>query len=351
MVIEGQVRTLLTQPKRTVFLDPSYQVFNEDRLFGDPALNRDNCLAPFVRLKRYLESHNIEVHTADYFVSHNASSAISDYYSFGILNNYRDLHLRPNVNLKAFIISEPPVIAPEHYSALRELTIIFERVYVHNTHGDGYSLDGVDQTRLRKLYIPQPYNDVIDTYWSNTDRQRRIVMINGNHCPRSRSGELYSKRIEAAVALAKSHAIDLYGRGWERWWSRSSMWLPYWRNRRSLMAIYHGSCKSKYEVLSRYQFSLCFENMAMDGYISEKIFDCFYAGTVPLYMGARNVSSYIPTESYVDCSLFSSWEETWSFVKSLTNEQIDKMREAGRAFLSSQEGLKFHDSLLQIIDL
>jgi hypothetical protein len=151
------------------------------------------------------------------------------------------------------------------------------------------------------------------------------------------------------VALAKFGAVDLYGRGWSRWWSRAALWLPYWRNRSALISIYKGSCASKFEVLQQYDFCLCFENMAMNGYITEKIFDCLYAGTIPLYLGAPDIGRYIPSTVYIDCRKYSSWHEMWAAVNSMSEAQIEDMREAGRLFLSSEEVRPFFDSIVNIV--
>lgn len=335
---------------KIIYVDPSYKAYYEDRLFDhtDSALNRDDTLAPFIRLRGALEQQGVALHTADQLVRQGDCSKLCDYYSLGVLDNYEQLKARGNVSLQAFVIFEPPVVAPQLYRALPKLTAAFERVYVHNTEGDGYSLQGVDRLRLRKLYWPQPRRDVLLPFWNQGDRQRRMVMINGNHKPISCEGELYSRRIEALVALAKFGKVDLYGRGWERWWSRNSMWLPYWRSRGALMSIYKGSCSSKYEVLCRYEFALCFENMVMKGYITEKIFDCIYAGTIPLYLGATDIAELIPGAAYIDCRQFTSWEQMQEVLMCMSADQIQSIKEAGRAFLQSDPGLRYYDALPSI---
>lgn len=341
---------MTSNQSKIIYVDPSYKAYYEDRLFdaADTELNRDDTLAPFIRLRDALEQQGVALHTADRLVRQGDQKHICDYYSLGVLENYELLKAHGNVSLQAFVIFEPPVVAPQLYRALPELTAAFERVYVHNTEGDGYSLQGVDRSRLRKLYWPQPHKDVLLPFWNQGDRQRRMVMINGNHKPTSCEGELYSRRIEALAALAKFGKVDLYGRGWERWWSRNSLWLPYWRHRGALMSIYKGSCSSKYEVLSRYEFALCFENMVMKGYITEKIFDCLYAGTIPLYLGATDIAELIPEEAYIDCRQFASWEQMQEVLMSMPDEQIQSMKEAGRAFLNSEQGARYYDALLSI---
>lgn len=341
---------MLDRPSNTIYIDPSSPAYYKDRMFdiADPVLNRDDTLVPYFKLRAAQQKLGVEVHTADFLMAQENREHASDYYSLGVLDNYKVLLKRANVHLKAFVIFEPPVVDPRLYKALPELTAAFERVYVHNTTGDGYSLEGVDTSKLRQLYWPQPRDEVIKSYWERTERLNRIVVINGNHIPRKVANELYSKRIEAMADLAKLGIVDLYGRGWAKWWSRASMWLPYWKHRKTLMSIYKGACESKYEVLSQYKFSLCFENMIMKGYLTEKIFDCLYTGTVPLYLGASDIQGLIPEDIYIDCRKFSSWQAMYRAVESIPLHEIQQMRERGKSFIQSAQGARYYDSLIKI---
>lgn len=294
-------------------------------------------------------SKGVSIHTADFLITSNSKDK-NDYYSLGILDNFEKILAENSACLAAFVIMEPPLVIPELYAALPRLTAVFDRVYIHNTNGDGYSLDGVDARKLHKLYWPIPHDDVLETYWGNEIRMKRLIVINGSHNPKARAREQYSLRIEAMAELSKLGVVDLYGRGWNRWWSRSAMWLPFWRNRNALMSIYKGGCSSKFEVLKNYEFCLCFENMWMDGYITEKIFDCFYAGTIPLYMGAPDVHIYIPADAFVDCRKYSTWTEMWEDVAAMSAHEIESMKIAGRSFLQSDKARKFYDSMEHICD-
>lgn len=338
---------------RSIFIDPSYRVFDEDGLFdlSNAVLNRDGQLLPFHRLREHLAGKDIAVHTADYLFKNDIRVIqTSDYYSLGLLDNFERISQEGRARLAAFVIMEPPVVLPHLYEALPKLTAMFDRVYVHNTWGDGYSLDGVNTDKLHRLYWPIPHDDVLEPYWGNEQRMKRVVVINGSHNPRSKIREQYSLRIKAMAELSKLGVVDLYGMGWERWWSRSALWLPYWMNRRALMSIYKGKCASKFEVLQNYEFCLCFENMRMDGYITEKIFDCLYAGTIPLYMGAPDILDYIPEDVFVDCRKYSSWTAMWEDVARMPPERIRTMKEAGRMFLQSEMAKKFFNSIEDICE-
>ena len=230
-----------------------------------------------------------------------------------------------------------------------KLTAHFEEVFIHNVVGDGYSLKNVLIERLRKLHWPQPFADVLPQFWDAKDRINKLVVIAGNHNPRRYRPEFYSERIKAIAALSERDSIDLYGRGWNKWWGRQSMWWPYWRFRNQLVSSYRGSCDSKWEVLSKYRFSLCFENMPMSGYITEKIFDCFYAGTVPIYWGAPDIESFVPTEAFVDMRKFSTYQEMHDFILSISDQQWHGMREAARGFLRTRGASEYYDSLLHMV--
>ena len=318
---------------RKIYIDPPSKAFYKNRFFTDSELNRDDCLRPYIELKKWLIKEGIEVNTFDLW---DKKSGPIEYYSFGILDNLDAVAIHPDVIMKGFYVFEPPIVDPSIYKSLPRLTSMFEEVYVHNTHGDGYSLDGVDLSKLKKLFWPQPYEHVLEPFWQNEDRVKKVVVINGNHKPASRRKELYSKRIEAMVFLLEKGLVDLYGRGWEKWMARSSMWVPYWKNRKKLLSIYKGSCESKFEVLSRYDFCLCFENMIMESYITEKLFDCLYAGVVPLYWGAPDVEKFIPRDVYIDVQSFSGWDELAEYIETMSASVIEYKREVGKKFIESE---------------
>jgi hypothetical protein len=51
--------------------------------------------------------------------------------------------------------------------------------------------------------------------------------------------------------------------------------------------------------LCDYMFSVCIENDTYDTYFTEKILDCFATGTIPVYMGTKNISKYFNSEGII----------------------------------------------------
>jgi len=66
--------------------------------------------------------------------------------------------------------------------------------------------------------------------------------------------------------------------------------------------IKNKTCYNSAELISlysQYKFIICFENSKTDGYITEKIFNVFLSGSIPIYDGAPNVLDYINKDSFI----------------------------------------------------
>jgi len=67
--------------------------------------------------------------------------------------------------------------------------------------------------------------------------------------------------------------------------------------------IVHSSCYHSVDLLNvfnKYKFIICYENSYTDGYITEKIFNCFFAHTIPIYKGSEKINDYINNKSFID---------------------------------------------------
>ena len=65
----------------------------------------------------------------------------------------------------------------------------------------------------------------------------------------------------------------------------------------------------KVKVLSHYKFYLAFENLQVDDYVSEKVYEGLFSGAVPVYRGAAQVSRFMPgNDSFIDANSLSPTE-------------------------------------------
>ena len=82
-----------------------------------------------------------------------------------------------------------------------------------------------------------------------------------------------------------------------------------------------GSVASRAErlaVAGRHKFTLAFENSIATDYVSDKLFDVWLAGSVPVYLGAPNVAEFAPARhSYIDVSDFSGPDELAAYINHL----------------------------------
>lgn len=180
------------------------------------------------------------------------------------------------------------------------------------------------------------------------------MIMNSNKLPAVYWQELYTERMRAIEFFSRTNDIDLYGHEWDlpshhlgrsrvpytfRKWRRDiqKIWQSFFPDPLLVAArkVYKGAADSKSEVLSNYNFALCFENMIIKGWVTEKIFDCFFSGTIPVYLGSPDIQDRIPPECYIDMRKFNGYGELLAHLKSLTTDDIEQYRKNASDYLAS----------------
>ena len=81
------------------------------------------------------------------------------------------------------------------------------------------------------------------------------------------------------------------------------------------------------QILEKYTFAIIVENTDADGYVSEKIYDAFIAGTIPLYYSGNTVgTTEIPTDMYIDLRKFPTSADLEACLRGLTDQDIRNMQ-------------------------
>jgi hypothetical protein len=246
---------------------------------------------------------------------------------------------------------ECPVVDPPLFRALPEVARRFRRIL---SWSDAPSLLPYVGASLRYEHFcwPQSFNAVHEEVWQKRDR-KFLVMINSNRLPEIEEKALYRERRKALEFFIAFGEIDLYGQGWNGPAMRGKSRVPYtlmrmyrkwldvwndWHPDPQLVTIrkaYRGLAESKAATLGQYRFAICFENMVLKGWMTEKLFDCFFAGTVPVYWGAPDVTDYVPAECFVDMRQFKGYEELRRHLKSMPDSEVERYRRSARDFLAS----------------
>ncbi|MFI5322391.1 MAG: glycosyltransferase family 10 domain-containing protein [Thermodesulfobacteriota bacterium] len=78
----------------------------------------------------------------------------------------------------------------------------------------------------------------------------------------------------------------------------------------------------KMDTISRYKFTLAFENAIARDYVTEKFYDPLIAGSVPVYLGAPNIADFAPGEK---CFInVSDWDNPESLAQYLLDVSGDE---------------------------
>jgi alpha(1,3/1,4) fucosyltransferase len=179
--------------------------------------------------------------------------------------------------------------------------------------------------------------------------------------------DLYEERLKVIRWYEAYHPIDfeLYGLGWDKpspAFTTAEKLLRRVNRLRSQLLAYRpfpsfvGPIANKDTVLLNAKFSFCYENVKdLPNYITEKIFDSFMAGCVPIYWGANNVTNYIPQECFIDRRDFDSMETLHRFLKGIDSSKYQSYQDAIAHFLQSSQMQLFDadqyvGAIAQIID-
>jgi hypothetical protein len=81
-----------------------------------------------------------------------------------------------------------------------------------------------------------------------------------------------------------------------------------------------GRVKNKTTFFSSYKFSLAMENSNGDGYISEKLIQSFYSGTIPIYYGDYLIDEYINPKAYILIKGEKDIEAKIEYIKSIDKD-------------------------------
>ena len=248
--------------------------------------------------------------------------------------------------LNVLLLHEPTVVLPGQYDEL--IWENFDHVITH--------YDKVVEGREHFTKAPMPRGgthifsidgDITedkeerDTKYPIMGRIPGMCMINGNKGS-SVAGELYSKRIEAALWFHEHSTLpfDVFG--------NPPFSLPNYRGALPMDA--------KLGVLRRYKYSLCFENVHhpvfSSGYV-DKILSCLETRTIPIYLGAPDVDAYIPRECFIDFRSFRDYGELERYLARMSAEQYTGYVEAIDGFVMGG-GLRpyvwdtLYDQLVQV---
>jgi alpha(1,3/1,4) fucosyltransferase len=227
---------------------------------------------------------------------------------------------------KVLFMWEPPVVQKDLYS--KRFTSKFKRVYTWND-------DLVDNKKFFKFYYPVliPTQPDLPKF-----EERKLLTQISSRKKSDHKKELYTERVAVIQYFQDKPEgeFEFYG----SWWGVDNY------------SHYKGSPSDKLNTLKNYKFSVCYENMRdIKGYITEKIFDCFAVGTVPIYWGASNVTDFIPKECFIDRRDFKTFDDVMTYIHSMDATTYETYQKNIEAFLKSDQAKLFSQEMFNVIFL
>jgi alpha(1,3/1,4) fucosyltransferase len=294
---------------------------SQNRLFNLSSV-RDNATERFVEAHGMLTDNGLTSNTIDQCDLTKVDVVI--FYNFISELGWLIKTIKKNPAVQFINIpAEPPVVSPLHEKHIL-IAMPFDRILVWN---DNLVTQGLP---FVKANIGEPVINVESIPLVPFRGKSFMVAICSNKLIKHKNGIHKERFIAFDFFSKKQQGMDLYGMGWE------GVVTPF------VKASYKGKCKTKKDVLKNYKFSICFENAKnYPGLITEKIFDCFAAGTVPIYYGPPNVQDYIPNDCFIDFCSFSNYEELYQFLINVTEVEYQAYLDATKRFIKSKEYYEF----------
>ncbi len=315
----------------------NYTNFAKNQAFNPKAYGIGEDLGyPVILLKEKLEGKGYILETLDMDKS----------------ENYEAIIFSDVPNPKTCCVDLDTIPKEKKILVLTECEMIYKpnaRTDLLNEYGTvfAYNDNLIKEYGYKKLNLVNKIKMPLDVPFSE---KKFSTLIAGNKSVKSK-GELYSERLRAIRFMEQNYLsdFDLYGFGWDLRTFRGIKPVRALNRIKPLRYLftekrlsYKGKVDKKIEVLSKYKFCFCYENSsAIPGYISEKIWDCFFAGCVPVYYGAPNVTDYIPESCFIDFRKFSSYEQLYQFMKNMNEKTYSEYIGNIKLFLQSEKSYPF----------
>lgn len=166
------------------------------------------------------------------------------------------------------------------------------------------------------------FNTPIDLYTIPTDTSKKImdnyklekkIVVLSTYYPtnyyKNNKHTLLPKRYELIEYGFKNDLIDVHGKDWDK-----HSYIKSVGNTRN-----QGDRRqSKQEILEKYRFNICVENVDYPYYVTEKIWEPIKYGCLPIYYSNSTIYQIFPEESFVDYKLFLTPKDLYDYLINMT---------------------------------
>ena len=353
------------RPDRLVIYDIDYPPFMANRAFDAMQMSQYPGASAIVALAERLGDSGIGMVTADAYLDSDARPPSAIVLSNEVTRFTRTLLFDHVLRGSVCLSGESPIVAWRFYDGLAESSSWFDHLVlfpgaralasgsatfhafawpypdltpVVPKHWAERSLLAIVSGNKRAFGWPKPALDLRHPKPSVGRWYRNLQAVNAQRRNPWMRSELYLERLSAIKHFGDTEGFDLYGRGWDQPTSGAGR-----ATQAAINRSYRGEIPphDKVSVLGGYKFSLCFENTAFPGYVTEKIFDCLVAGNIPVYLGAPDIADFVPPSAFIDFREFESYARLESRLRAMTEAEAQVHLDAAREFLASDAAQRF----------
>lgn len=353
---------------RLVVYDIDYTPFIGNRIFNRELMGQYPGAGAIAALAERLAESDVSMVTADVYLAQSVSADRTIVCSNEVTRYTQELLFNRGLQGAVCLSGESPIIAWRFYKGLAATSSWYDHLvlfpgaralatgsatlhdffwpYPDITPQTGRpwaerSLLAIVSGNKRAFGWPKPAFDFRHPKPSAGRWYRNLQAVNAQRRNPWMRSELYLERLSAIRHFGGTDGFDLYGRGWSQPTSGADR-----ATQEAIDRSYRGEIPplDKVNVLGGYRFSLCFENTAFPGYITEKIFDCLVAGNIPVYLGAPDIADHIPREAFIDFRRFQNHSDLQKYLVNMSESEADTYHAAARGFLGSTAAAKFTEA-------
>jgi len=291
----------------------------KNRIFDmdDEVSNRDNCAYGYYLMKRTFSENGIDISTQD--INPPQKSIFTLFFNAPLSRTRKVPDIR---NINYVLLLEPPVTRAHQWKLSSHKN--YKKIFTWND-------DIIDNNKYINICNP---NRIPRKIVFPTMRKKLLTMIVSNKAS-SHPNELYSERLKIINWFEKKHpdVFDFYGYNWNEYKfhgkfaklnSFKLLTNIFTTISPPLHPSYKGEIKHKKDTLMKYKYAICFENSKnTNGYITDKIFDCFFSGCIPIYWGAPNINDYVPDKTYINMNDFQDYQTLFNYLINMDESEYD----------------------------
>lgn len=254
----------------------------------------------------------------------------------------KKLPLMKDIHKSYLIMNESPLVREDNFNIKNHK--YFNKIFSWN-----------DELVDNKKYFKFNYSFQIPKEIPKIFNKEKLCCLIVGNKDSKHPNELYSERKKLIRWFENNYPkdFDLYGVGWNEYrfkgikLIRGLNRIPFLKKLMfkyfgDYYPSYKGKVVNKFETMQDYKFAICYENIKdIPGYITEKIFDAMFAGCVPIYWGANNVTDAIPKECFIDRRDFDTCENMYNYMKNMDEKTYMKYLSNIEVFFNSSKADPF----------